>query len=204
MEVRDLYVVVADKQMEFALHGAFARYQSLGTRKFSYEIDVHSGRDGGVRTSGANLLSLGREQVQHGMLMLDWEGSGASEPTPLDLEATLDAQLNVLWGTDAKSIVIEPELETWMWGNDNMMREVLNWSASSGIRDWLGRQGFSFDEHGKPDRPKEAMEEAARIARLPRSAALFRTIASKISMRHCTDPSFARLRSTLQMWFSPE
>lgn len=80
---------------------------------------------------------LKRDQYAYGMLILDWEGSGSTEESPIFLETVLDDQLNRTWGKGAKSIVIEPELESWVWGSDNSMREALRWEAASGIRDWL-------------------------------------------------------------------
>jgi hypothetical protein len=48
-------VLVADKNMQFALQGVLGRPQSLGTRPLTWEIRPHMGRDGGVRTSGADV-----------------------------------------------------------------------------------------------------------------------------------------------------
>jgi hypothetical protein len=69
------------------------------------------------------------------------------------------------------------------------------------IRDWLRERGFSFDEHGKPLRPKEAMEALVPVHRLPRSSALYEKITDRISLRRCVDPAFLRLREALTGWF---
>lgn len=54
----------------------------------------------------------------------------------------------------------------------------------------------------KPVRPKEAMEDALRSVRLPRSSALYRQLAQQVSLSRCTDESFLKLRKILQTWFS--
>ena len=56
--MQDLVVLVADKNMQFALQGALARPQALGVRPFTFAFRSHMGRDGGVRTTGADVLAL--------------------------------------------------------------------------------------------------------------------------------------------------
>jgi hypothetical protein len=53
----------------------------------------------------------------------------------------------------------------------------------------------------KPQRPKEALERALQEVRKPRSSAIYRQLASTVSLEGCTDPSFRRLKTTLQTWF---
>ena len=56
--MKDLALVVADKNMDFAMRGILARNDRLGIRSVSFEIKPHIGRDGGVRTTGPETLSL--------------------------------------------------------------------------------------------------------------------------------------------------
>lgn len=44
--MQDLVVLVADKNMQFALQGALARPQALGIRPLTYAFRPHMGRDG--------------------------------------------------------------------------------------------------------------------------------------------------------------
>lgn len=199
--MEDLVLLVADKQMQFTLRGALSRPESLGIRPVSYEFRVHPYRDGGTRTDGATVLSLERTQFSHAMLMLDFEGSGSSELNAVALEQSLDNQLRENWGDRAKSIVIEPELDIWMWGSDNVLQNILGRPDEAGIREWLIGQGFHFTGAGKPTRPKEAMEKLVKKLRRPRSASTYESIAREISLTRCTDPAFIRLRDTLQRWF---
>jgi hypothetical protein len=50
--MKDLALLVADKNMDFALRGILQRHESLGIRAVTYETQLHAGRDGGVRASG--------------------------------------------------------------------------------------------------------------------------------------------------------
>ncbi len=80
------------------------------------------------------------------------------------------------------------------------MEQVSGWIEGSGIQSWLSTRGFDFEADGKPERPKEGIEAALRMAKLLRSSALYRSIAEKISLRRCTDPAFIRLRLHLLEW----
>ena len=198
----DLVVLVADKNMHFAIRGAVGRPAALSIRPLTVEFRTHMGRDGGMRSSGVELLARERHRFDKALLVFDHEGSGATPDQSIhELEAELDGQLAVSWGVNAKAIVIEPELDIWLWGADNVLREVLNWPLQESIRDWLQRQGFQFRDNGKPCRPKEAFEALVRVHRLPRYSALYEKIALRLSLQRCSDPAFLRLRASLQGWF---
>jgi hypothetical protein len=125
----------------------------------------------------------------------------AVPPEAQDLEAELDSQLAAAWGDAAKAIVVEPEIDAWMWGNEAHLRELLEWKFPEGIRDWLVTQGFVFTDNGKPQRPKEAFEAASRRANKPRSSRQYRLNAERVSLQRCDDPAFQRLRATCLQWF---
>ncbi len=163
---------------------------------------MHPGRDGGVRTGGVDVLARERQRFAHALLVFDLEGSGANDDqSAVDLERSLDAQLEALWGPSAKAIVITPEVDIWIWGTDNALMDVLHWPSEVGMRNWLRERGFEFDANGKPERPKEALEAMIPVHKQPRSSALYEKITRKISLRRCTDPAFLRLRDALRGWF---
>ncbi len=99
--------------------------------------------------------------------------------------------------------VIEPELDVWVWGTSNAVEAAIEWPNGPGIRDWLHKNGFTFETTSKPTRPKEALEAALKVPGLPRSSALYQRIAEKISLRRCSDAAFIRLRNRLTHWFPP-
>mgnify|MGYP000871502458 CR=1 FL=1 len=201
MKKQDLAIVVADKNMDFALRGILSRPKALGIRGIRHRTIPHSGRDGGVRTSGPALLAVQERDFEHGLLLLDFEGSGSILNDAVALEAELDKALVSTWGDRAKAIVIEPELDSWVWGSDNLLRDVLEWKESETIRDWLRSRNFQFSEHGKPERPKEALDQLMRHVHQPRSSSLYQEITHRISLTRCVDPAFRRLKDTLARWF---
>lgn len=154
--MRDLVLLVPDKNTESTIRGALGRHQALGIRQVGFEILVEQGRDGGVRRRGAQVLNVVRNQYSHAAIVLDYEGSGA-EVSPAELEAQLDNALSDSWGGRAKAIVIQPEVDVWMWGAETHLRSTMDWEFDQGIRAWLITQGFEFRDDGKPVRPKELL-----------------------------------------------
>lgn len=199
--MKDLVIVVADKNAHFALKGALQRPEALHIRPIEYEFRLHPGRDGGARTSGPETLVLERSRFSHGLLMFDLEGSGAEATDPLVLEQELDSRISQYWGQQGKAIVIAPEVDAWVWGADNVLKEVLDWPLPGSIRDWLGGREFAFCANGKPLRPKEALEALVPIHKQPRSSALYEQITSRVSLARCQDAAFVRLRDRLRTWF---
>lgn len=198
----DLVVLVADKNMEYTLRAGLQRHEALGIRPISFDVVQHAERDSGVRTTGAQLVALERRSFSHALVVLDYEGSGADVP-PEVLEEQLDRQLTAQWGSQAKAIVIDPELEVWIWGSDNALKQLLNWPHETGIRRWLQEHQYEISADAKPERPKEALESVLQACRTPRSSAIYAKIADGISIRRCTDPALVRLRAQLSRWFPP-
>lgn len=201
--MRDLVVLVADKNAQFALQGAIDRHHALGIRETKAEFRVHPGRDGGVRKSGPEVLAPEVKRFRHSLLLLDWEGCGASNGNPLELEEELNERLAATWGDHGRAIVIEPEVDIWMWGSDNSLEQSLGWEHSLPLREFLREKHFELRNDGKPLTPKEALECALWERNLPRSAALYARIAGNISLKRCQDAAFLRLREVLRLWFAP-
>lgn len=199
--MQDLVILVADKNMQFALRGALRRPAAMGIRDISFDFRMHPGRDGGVRTSGSDVLAGEQRRFTHGLMVLDHEGCGDPDTPALALEQKLDQILQSVWGADAKTIVIDPEVDIWVWGGDNILGEILKWPLEGGVRDWLRNKGFALNQQGKPLRPKEALDALRPIHKQPRSSALYEKVTNRISLARCNDAAFLRLRNQLQAWF---
>lgn len=202
--MKDLVILVADKNMQFTLKGALRRPESLEIRPIEFDFLVHPGRDGGARKSGPELLRLGRQTFGHALLVLDFEGSGTNLPDSIALENELDGRLSMQWADSAKSIVIDPELDIWVWGGDNAIQLAIGWTRQEPVREWLRGRGFAFEDNDKPTRPKEALEATLRELGVPRSSAVYKEIAERISLRRCNDQAFIRMREKLTEWFPVE
>ncbi|HLF97809.1 MAG TPA: hypothetical protein VI457_11765 [Methylococcaceae bacterium] len=204
--VQDLVVLVADKNMEFAIKGVFGRYQAVPMREVSAVFHVHPEHDPGCRLRGHMFLKPFVNRCAHALVLLDHEGSGLDTKDRVAMEAEIESQLaNSGWGNRAAAVVIAPELESWVWSDSPHVDSVLGWTnRNPSLRNWLQGNGYLRNGQSKPQRPKEALECALRTARRPRSSSLYLQLAQKVNLARCVDPSFIKLKTVLQAWFPVE
>ncbi|MGH9321633.1 MAG: methylation-associated defense system protein MAD4 [Vicinamibacteria bacterium] len=200
-----MVVLVADKNIEFALRGILARPKAVGMRSVFADIFIHPERDAGCFSRGEQFLRSFSSQYDRGLLVLDRDGSGRDDQSRETLETELESRLaGAGWADRARAIVIEPELEIWVWAESPHVEDVLGWKGRKpDLRRWLKVAGFVDVEAAKPGRPKSAMQEALRIVSKPRSSVLYSRLAERVSYARCTDPAFDKLRSILGAWFPP-
>ena len=204
--LKDLVIIVADRDLEFTLKGLLSRPEALGIRAIEADIYPHQQRDPGCAVHGVEFISQFARQYRHGLLMFDLEGSGKESTSRLALQKSLNESFAIsAWSEQARAIVLAPELEVWIWSNSPHVDEVAGWQGRDpGLRRWLVEQDFLQEGNIKPIRPKEAFEAALREARKPRSASLYLKIAEKVSLRRCTDTAFMEFKSIMNDWFPPE
>ncbi|MFA7059937.1 MAG: hypothetical protein WC156_03875 [Pedobacter sp.] len=200
---QDMVVLVADKNMEFAVKGIFGRFQSMKMREVNPVFHVHPEHDPGCLLRGHMFLNLFVHQFAHALILLDREGCGQEIRPREALEAEIETRLSQSgWGNRAASIVIDPELEIWVWSDSPHVDSVLGWEGKNlALRHWLQQSGFLAAGQVKPERPKEALELALRTARKPRSSSLYLQLAQKVNLERCIDQSFIKLKTILQEWF---
>ena len=109
------------------------------------------------------------------------------------------------WGNRAAVIVIDPELEQWVWADSPHVDSALGWKdRDPALRHWLEASGMLTSGMVKPDRPKEAMLAALKAVRKTPSSSLHTEIAKKVTLDRCIDGAFLKLKSVLQKWFPAE
>lgn len=204
--MKDLVVLAADKNTQFTLQGIFSRNQSLGIRDIasSSDVFVHPQRDPGCYNQSVNFLRSFRGVYNYGLVIFDREGSGQENKTREEIEAELEQQLSDSgWNDRIAVIVLEPELESWVWSDSPHVERILGWDEQIiSLKDWLVDQNFLELNQIKPSRPKEAMDEAIRKVGKPHSSSIFLQLAEKVSLNRCQDNSFLKLKNILQLWFS--
>jgi hypothetical protein len=134
--------------------------------------------------------------------MFDRKGCG-KVATRLALEEEVETRLRQNgWEGRSAAVVIDPELEAWVWGDYAAVGSVLGWHRTDPtLQQWLAQEGFLRPGQHKPDHPKEAFERTLYTLRKPKSSSLYFDMASQVNTDGCLDSAFLKLRATLQNWF---
>lgn len=207
--MRDCLFLVADKNMEGMVKGFFSRdryHLALDCGPFAFEANqdllvAHGLNDPGLYTRANELLRSYKKTHRHAVVMIDaeWDGSPGSAIIDRQLRRHLE---DAGWqGQDACAVVIDPELENWVWQDNLHLCKALAYEDFSRLKQDLESQNFWSAENFKPQRPKEALEWALRKAKKPRSSSLYQQLAAQVSIRNCADSGFLTLLTALRGWF---
>ena len=199
---KDLYVLVADLDMLQTMEKLLNRNAKLGIRPIKFAVAKHLYRDPGCRTNASQYLQGHIRDYQYALVMFDREGCGdyaSREEIQHEVERDL---ANNGWGGRSKAVVIDPELEIWVWTGSNHVPRILGWEGGyEKLKAWLADEELWPSNCAKPPDPKKAMRAALRKGRRSVSAKLFGQLAKSTTLRHCQDSAFKELRDTLQLWF---
>ena len=199
---KDLYVLVADQDMLQAMEALLNRGASLGTRPIRYAIAKHIHRDPGCRTGASQYLRSQLNEYRYALVMFDKRGCGdfdSREEIQHKVEINLERNG---WRDRSKVVVIDPELETWVWNGSNLVPKILGWPGEyQELKAWLEAEDLWPSDFAKPPDPKKAMRAALRKCKQNVSARLFSQLARSVTLLHCRDSAFAELKDTLQHWF---
>ncbi len=200
--MKDILFLVADGNMERLFEGLLPRIPTVSnTAPFSFDILVNPTHDAGNLNDSHEYLRPFIRQYKYAIVVFDHEGCGEESIPAEIIEEKVSKELDRNgWEGRNKVVVIDPELENWIWAGSLKIKEAINWKSSQEVEEWL-KQTYSFNDNGKPNRPKEAFESALRYARTPRSSSIYKKIASAVSYKHCTDRAFLELLKTLKEWF---
>lgn len=199
---RDLIVLAADLDIQNVVRGLLPRAESLNVRRLSFDVERHPDRDGGCRTRAAAQLRPFRETHSRALVIFDLYGCGSGAPRE-ETQAEVEARLaGDGWEGRSKAIVIDPEVEAWVWARSARLPEILGWPGDrADLRRWLDRRGLWPQDRPKPPEPKRAMKAALKEAGAPISPHRFFRLAGEMSLRGCRDPAFRELGRTLRAWF---
>ena len=198
----DLVILVADKNFEYGMQGLLSRPRALGIRGIQVDIYVHPGRDPGCFRRAHEFLRRFSRDYQHALVMFDREGSGQDGVPASAIAADLRSRLAANgWESRAEVIVLDPELEIWVFAPSPHVEQCLGWRREDSLRNWLENEGLWRPNDPKPDRPKEALERILYELKRPRSSSLYECLGRSVGVRRCADPAFQTLCRTLAGWF---
>jgi hypothetical protein len=201
---KDLIIVVADLDAEKAIETLLKRYEAFGIHNISFDLRRHVQRDSGCRTAAHSFLRPEINRYKYAMVVFDWEGAGAEDKNPEELEGLVETSLSESGWTDrCAAIVIKPELEMWVWSDSPHVTTVLGWeNKQPSVHNWIkAHTAFWPPNTDKPSRPKEALEASLRVVRKSSSPSLFETLAERVSVTRCTDRAFGKFKKVLKQWF---
>ena len=202
--MKDLIVSVADIDQEKVVEALLPRIPRVsGTRFFTWDIVRNMLKDSGSCNLSHEFLRPYINQFNYCLVLFDYEGSGVEhEKTRAEAEIGGERLLSRNgWDGRNAAIVIEPELENWMWIDSHHLQNAIAWKRPESLYQWARSTGRLAEGSHKPARPKESFEEAIKISFIPRSSSIYKNIASRVSYRHCEDLAFRKLISTLEIWF---
>ncbi|HHV75651.1 MAG TPA: hypothetical protein GXX41_13655 [Thermoanaerobacterium sp.] len=204
--IKDLAILVADKNMEYTIKGLLTRPQALGIRQLTFDCFVHPEHDPGCLLRGHDFLRSMINSHTHALIMLDHEGCGRETLSRKELEKQIEERLSRSgWGDRAAAIVISPELEIWVWSDSPHLDRIMGWAGKeTDLRSWLLQENLIEGRRGKPKEPKRAFEQALKLAGKARSSSLFYQLAKSVSLDNCVNQAFVKLKATLKKWFSTE
>ncbi|MBL7797044.1 MAG: hypothetical protein JNJ90_11175 [Saprospiraceae bacterium] len=201
--MKDLIVFVADGHQKAVMEALLPRIpKSSNTAEFGFEVKVNPGKDSGTYIYSHELLRPYINQYRFALVVFDFEGTGV-EHLPLDQVKKNVQELLEKNGWKGRSavIVIQPELENWMWMDNRNVEQAIGWEEQVSLYDWAKKEGLLAEDATKPDRPKEAFLDALRLSRTPLSASIYGKIAAKVSYGKCQDAAFQDLIQQLKAWF---
>jgi hypothetical protein len=179
------------------------RTESLGIRKTNHEILVHPRRDPGCLHGAPDVLQPYQNRAHHALVVLDHEGSGQENLPADEVAADLKGRMERSgWSTRVEVLVLQPELEMWVWSDSPHIDSVMGWEGKNpSLRKWLLDNGSWPAGSAKPNRPKECFQSALRTTRIIRSSSLYRQLAASVGLERCQDPGFLTFRRIVQAWF---
>jgi len=199
----DLVVLVPDRTFRAAMSIILGRHESLGVRRIAAHVFQQPEFDPGSLRESADYLRRFLSTHAHAIVLFDREGCGREAASAEELEEMVQKGLDRAgWEGRAQVVVVDPELEVWVWSDSPEVDRCLGWAGRQpGLREWLRQKGVWDKGAMKPRAPKSALAMAVREARRGASPPLLAQLARSIGLRRCTDRAFVRFRDILQRWF---
>ena len=199
----DLLVLVADLDISVTVQCLLNRPESMGMHAVSFSVRRHPQRDAGCRSDAVERLRMFIRDHRFALVMFDKDGCGDPRESRESIQKDVELRLSRNgWENRCKAIVMEPELEAWIWNGSMHVPEVLGWNGDyTSLREWLASRRLWSPDLLKPSDPKQSLQAVLHSTRTPRSPNLYRRLAETVGVHRCADPAFNELKATLQQWF---
>jgi hypothetical protein len=205
---RELIALVADDDIRATIVSILRRPESLGIRPIDVDwsdVPVHPGHDPGCLLRSHEILRAFQHEYAHALVVLDHHGCGQETEPPLILEKRIEDHLQLSgWEGRCAAVVIEPELEAWIWSDSPHVERCLGWvSRQASLRKWLEEKNLWPRRAPKPSDPETALRATLYEVRKTASAKTYQDLSACVSLVRCSDRAFMRFKTILQNWFPP-
>ena len=208
--MRDLVILVADGTMKAVFDAFFNRARwdlrlqcaafDLWPQEDIFYDPLHT--DGGVYKSAHELLRPYLNTHTRSVVVLDQQFGGELPAEQVRLEILQNLRANG-WAQDRCSvIVIDPELEIWLWQDNANVAQAIGFTGPS-LRQHLQQVGKWPVGAAKPLKPKKTMQEFITPRKGLKTKVVYSRIARSVSVTGCTNPAFQLFAGTLRGWFPP-
>lgn len=200
----DLVILVPDNNLEHGISSLLRRPQAMGIHSITYKIYIHTQRDPGCLRESHDFLRSFTKRYRYALVLFDRHGCGRDDSPVGCLEEEVRSRLSRCgWNDRADVVILDPELESWVWSDSPKVNECLGWSGRNpGLQAWLRQEGLWQSGEIKPKDPKTCLEKALQQVSKPRSSGIYAQLGASVGIERCTDPAFARFKTILQRWFS--
>ncbi len=203
--MKELIALAADKSIQLTIAEIIRRPNALGIHALaagSWDTLIHPTYDSGIVRTSHELLRSQSRLYRYALVICDLHGAGTIQART-DVELRIERRLSECgWENRCSAVVIDPELEQWVWTDSPHVADVLGWHGRTPVlRGWLEAEGYWDPGRIKPATPQRALDAALRRVQKRRSSAIFQELARRVSFTTCIDPAFLKLKNTLQQWF---
>lgn len=209
--MKELVILVADAAMEAVLRTFFEREaveKRLGCGEISIDPvqDIFRDRlhtDGGVHRRAHEILRPYIRTHRRAMVVLDQQ-FGAERPADQVRFEILDNLRRNGWPDRCEVVVIDPELEVWLWQDSPHVARAVGHQGIQSLREHLAGVGDWPENLDKPKEPKGTLHRLVRENRVGVATGVYCNIAKQVSVKGCVDESFQRFLMALRDWFPAE
>ena len=204
LELKDLIVLAPCLDIETTVTRLLQRTKAFGIRRVVFDVYRHPQRDAGCLREAIPFLASFRARYWYALVIFDRYGCGQEDRLSREeIERSVEGGLERSgWARRVAAIVLDPELEAWIWGTSPHVARLLGWGdREPSLHEWLLAEDLLEEGAQKPERPKEALEQALRVVGKPRSPAVYGQLADRVTLQRCVDPAFAKFKRTIQSWF---
>ncbi len=209
--MKELVILVADAAMEAVLRTFFEREaveETLACGDISidpvqdiFRDPMHT--DGGVHRRAHEILRRFLRTHRRAMVILDKQFGAERPANQVRMEILNNLRQNG-WAERCEVVVIDPELEVWLWQESPHVARAVGYRGHQPLRKHLAETRDWPEDLDKPKNPKDTLQRLIRENRAGVPTGVYCNIAKQVSVRGCSDTSFRNFLTTLRNWFPKE